>query len=88
MNLLTNWFVTGIVIGSVISLTYRIAEVRTAVRMMNERIEHLERGINRTISIEDIVTTNEYEVIEVGRDPLDNMPMLGIKQNGATIYPR
>lgn len=82
MNSLTNWFVIGIVIGSVISLSYHIAEVRTDVRMMNERIEHLERGINRPISIEDISTTNGYYHVIVGRDPLDNMPMLGMPMLG------
>lgn len=85
MNLLTNWYVTafaiGFMIGSVISQKCRISELRTSVRMMNERIEHLECDMNRPISIEDISTTNDYVI--VGRDPLDNMPMIGIDKNGA-----
>lgn len=94
MNLLTKCVLvlTEIVICSVVISVIDTIEIRTTVRMMNARIEHLERdmrNMNRPISIEDIATTNGYHVI-VGRDPLDNMPMLGMPmlgmdENGAII---
>ena len=60
------------------ALAYNVEELRLRIKRLEDKIETM----FKPISIEDYIATNR---IWITRDPLDNMPMIGMDQNGAII---
>lgn len=85
MNLLMNWFVTGLIIGFTVALACRCADLKNEVERLRDRVDSIEKASKFGSwgnGVYQFVITNE-SWISATRDPLDNMPILGIDQNGA-----